>query len=94
MGSLAALHGSALGAQSSRIKEVFERARRMNYEKVSEVMAIFDTPDACVERLKRLEEEFDMGRFVCWFNPGGMVPHAQVMRSMELFAAKVMPHFQ
>ena len=92
--ALAALHGPALGAQSSRIKEVFERVRRMTYEKVGEVMAIFDTPDACVERLKRLEEEFDMGRFVCWFNPGGMVPHAQVMRSMELFAAKVMPHFQ
>jgi len=30
---------------------------------------------------------------LCWFNPGGQVPHVQVMRSMELFAAKVMPHF-
>ena len=28
-----------------------------------------------------------------WFNPGGQVPHKRVMRSMELFAAKVMPHF-
>jgi len=34
-----------------------------------------------------------MGRLICWFNQGGLVPHAQVMRSMELFAAKVMPHF-
>ena len=28
-----------------------------------------------------------------WFNPGGQVPHKRVMRSMDLFAAKVMPHF-
>ena len=26
-------------------------------------------------------------------NPGGMVPHDRVMRSMELFAERVMPHF-
>ena len=91
--AIAAAQGSDLGKQSRRVREVFERVRRMTYEKVSEVMAIFETPDACVERLKQLEEEFHMGRFVCWFNPGGMVPHAQVMRSMELFAAKVMPHF-
>ncbi len=91
--AIAASQGPTLGQQSQRVREVFERVRRMTYDKVSEVMAIFETPDACVERLKQLEEEFHMGRFVCWFNPGGMVPHAQVMRSMELFAAEVMPHF-
>ena len=91
--AIAAAQGSGLEKQPRRVREAFERVRRMTYEKVSEVMAIFETPDACVERLKQLEEEFHMGRFVCWFNPGGMVPHAQVMRSMELFAAEVMPHF-
>jgi hypothetical protein len=76
-----------------RIKEVLERVRRMTYEQVCEVMAVFDTPEACVERLTRFQQEFNMGRVICWFNPGGMVPHDRVMRSMELFAAKVMPHF-
>ena len=41
--------------------------------------------------IKKLQDEFNMGRMLCWFNPGGQVPHVQVMRSMELFAAKVMP---
>jgi hypothetical protein len=77
-----------------RINEVLERVRGMTYEKVCEVMAIFETPDACVERLKGYEQEFGMGRMIGWFNPGGMVPHDCVMRSMELFAKKVMPHFQ
>jgi len=48
----------------------------------------------CVERLQRLQEEFNVGRVISWFNVGGMVPHKQVMRSMELFAARVMPHFK
>jgi hypothetical protein len=56
-------------------------------------MGVFDTPEGCIERLQRFREEFKMGRLICWFNQGGLVPHAQVMRSMELFAAKVMPHF-
>lgn len=76
-----------------RIKEVLERVRQMTYEKVCEVMAIFETPDACVERLKHYQQEFGMGRMICWFNPGGMVAHEHVMRSMELFAKKVIPHF-
>jgi natural product biosynthesis luciferase-like monooxygenase protein len=79
---------------NERLKEVLERLRRMTYEQVCQVMAVFDTPDACVERLKRFQQEFNMGRVICWFNPGGIVPHERVMRSMELFATKVMPHFQ
>ena len=73
--------------------ERLERVRRMTYEQACELMGAFDTPEACVERLQRFGEEFNMGRLICWFNQGGLVPHVQVMRSMELFAAKVMPHF-
>jgi hypothetical protein len=54
-------------------------------------MTLFDTPDACVERLQRVRDEFNVGRIICWFNIGGMVPHVDVMRSMELFAAEVPP---
>ena len=92
--SIYSSQGQDLGPESSRIKEVLERVRRMTYDKVAEVMGIFETPQACVERLQALHEEFGMGRMICWFNPGGTVPHGQVMRSMELFAAKVMPHFR
>jgi hypothetical protein len=34
-----------------------------------------------------------VNNIICWFNCGGQ-PHHQVHRSMELFAARVMPHFQ
>lgn len=93
LGSIASIYASAGPLPEGRIKEVLERVRQMTYEKVCEVMAIFETPDACVERLKQYQQEFGMDRMICWFNPGGMVEHAHVMRSMELFAKKVMPHF-
>jgi natural product biosynthesis luciferase-like monooxygenase protein len=92
--AVATLYASAGLLLEGRIKEVLERVQRMTYEQICKVMAVFDTPDACVERLKGFQQEFGMGRVICWFNPGGMVPHQQVMRSMELFATKVMPHFK
>ncbi|MEA2678573.1 MAG: hypothetical protein QOK03_295 [Candidatus Binataceae bacterium] len=78
---------------AANLKETLERLARMTYEQVCERMAVFDTPEACVERLQGFRKDFGMGRVICWFNPGGQVPHAQVMRSMEMFAVKVMPHF-
>ncbi|MEW6299184.1 MAG: LLM class flavin-dependent oxidoreductase [Thermodesulfobacteriota bacterium] len=77
---------------TKRLQEVLERVRRLTYEQVCENMAVFATPGECVERLTRFRQEFRMGRVICWFNPGGLVPHDRVMRSMELFAARVMPH--
>jgi alkanesulfonate monooxygenase SsuD/methylene tetrahydromethanopterin reductase-like flavin-dependent oxidoreductase (luciferase family) len=78
---------------ASQIRAVAERSRRLTYDRMSQTMAIFDTPERCVERLAQLHDDFKMGRTICWFNPGGQVPHTRVMHSMELFAAKVMPHF-
>jgi alkanesulfonate monooxygenase SsuD/methylene tetrahydromethanopterin reductase-like flavin-dependent oxidoreductase (luciferase family) len=75
------------------VRERLERIRRMSYERACELMAIFETPEPFIERLQQFEQEWKMGRLICWFNPGGLVPHVKVMRSMELFAAKVMPHF-
>ena len=91
--SVATIYASIGSMPEGRIKEVLDRMRHMTYEKVCEVMAIFETPERCVERLKQYQQDFNMGRMIGWFNPGGMVPHDCVMRSMELFAKKVMPHF-
>lgn len=91
--SIASIYASAGPMPEGRIKEVMERVQQMTYEKVCEVMAIFETPEGCIARLKQYQQDFGMGRMICWFNPGGMVAHEHVLRSMELFAKKVMPHF-
>jgi alkanesulfonate monooxygenase SsuD/methylene tetrahydromethanopterin reductase-like flavin-dependent oxidoreductase (luciferase family) len=79
-------------AQATPASSIRDHFKRTTYEQACEGMAIFDTPEVCVERLRRLREELNIGRVIGWFNIGGAVPHTQVMRSMELFAARVMPH--
>ena len=64
----------------------------MTYQTVNAVTGIFDTPSACVERLHQVREEFNPERVICWFNFGDVIPHDRVMRSMELFSARVLPH--
>ena len=93
--TVAAIYRSAVERSetvAAQLPERVERFGRTTYEQACESMAIFDTPEACAERLRRVCAEFNIGRVICWFNIGGMIPHVQVMRSMELFAAKVMPH--
>lgn len=74
-----------------RIMELAQKVRATTYEQACESMAVFETPERCVERLRGFQQEFQMGRLICWFNPGGAIPHTRVMRSMELFATEVMP---
>ena len=82
----------APAAERPKIQTLADQLRGMTYERVNAVTGIFDTPSACVDRLRQVKEELNPGRVICWFNFGGLVPHEQVMRSMELFSAEVMPH--
>lgn len=79
-------------AERPKLEPLLEQMRRMTYDAVNDGAGIFDTPGACVERLHQLREELNPGRVVCWFNFGGLVAHRAVVRSMELFAARVMPY--
>jgi hypothetical protein len=74
------------------LRAILTHARAMTYETVNDVTGIFDTPAAAVERLHWVREELGPGRVICWFNFGGLIPHERVLRSMELFSARVMPH--
>jgi len=87
------LRKSSSDVERHKLQAILAQMRSLSYEQMNDMMAIFDTPEACVERLKQIEEEFNPGRIICWFNFGGMVPHDRVMRSMELFSSKVLPRF-
>ena len=79
-------------SERPKLQAIVEQLCGMTYHSVNAVTGIFDTPSACVERLHQIREEFNPGRVICWFNFGGVIPHDQVMRSMELFSARVLPH--
>ncbi len=48
--------------------------------------------EACIERLKQFEE-MGIREVYCYFSVGAM-PQELVLKSMQLFAKEVMPHFQ
>ena len=73
------------------LQQVRERAATISWENVDATMAIFGSPDECVARIGRIWEASRINQFVCWFNPGGRIPHRDVLATMERFATKVIP---
>jgi len=83
-----------LGEKTVKGYEAFQQAvaklERATYEKV-ERMSVFGDPDYCAERIRALQQEFQMDEFIGYFNQGGLIDHTIVRRSMELFAREVVP---
>jgi alkanesulfonate monooxygenase SsuD/methylene tetrahydromethanopterin reductase-like flavin-dependent oxidoreductase (luciferase family) len=75
-----------------KMQALLEQIGRLTYDSANDGVGVFDTPTACVERLQRLREELGVGRIICWFNFGGLIPHDRVVRSMELFSSRVLPY--
>ena len=70
------------------------RLQRLTFEEVHENVAIIGTPERCIERIRWLQQEFDLSELICWFNPGGLMPHQTVLTSMSRFAAQIRPNFR
>ena len=81
--------GAARGANRAS-----SRADSLTSEIVMEEFAAVGTPDQVAAKLEKVIGLYGPQEIMCWFNIGGMVPHAEVESSMRLFAEKVMPRFQ
>jgi hypothetical protein len=73
------------------LRQVRERALSMKWEGIHETMGLFGEPARCVDKIGKIYEGSHIGQLICWFNPGGRIPHRTVMASMERFASQVMP---
>lgn len=73
------------------LQDVQKHVENVTFEKITQTMAIFGSPQDCVDRVKELHQELRMNELICWFNPGGLVPHEKVLAAMSRFAAEVMP---
>jgi alkanesulfonate monooxygenase SsuD/methylene tetrahydromethanopterin reductase-like flavin-dependent oxidoreductase (luciferase family) len=56
--------------------------------------AIVGGPEECVEQIEAIREMFDCQGVIFWHNIGGLVPHEQITKSLQLFSDKVLPHFR
>jgi probable F420-dependent oxidoreductase len=62
-------------------------------DKLMEDRFIIGGPEQCVSRLRRFVEEYGLTHLICrMFFPG--MPHARIMRGLELLARDVMPAFR
>ena len=77
-----------------RYQQLRDRITQTTFESIDREIGVFGDPDYCVERVQTLRQKFPMEEFICYFNRGGLIDHATVRRSMELFAREVMPHCQ
>lgn len=75
----------------SYLRQVRERAKAITWEVVDDTMAVYGPPEECIARIGEIHESCGINQLVCWFNAGGLIPHRDVMATMERFAAKVMP---
>ncbi len=73
------------------LEQVRARAAAMTYETVDETMAVYGSPEECIARINDVYQHSAIDQLVCWFNAGGLIPHRDVMATMERFASKVMP---
>jgi alkanesulfonate monooxygenase SsuD/methylene tetrahydromethanopterin reductase-like flavin-dependent oxidoreductase (luciferase family) len=73
------------------LQQVRERAGKIGWDEVQRTMGIFGPSDKCIQRITEIYEGAQIGQLVCWFNPGGRIPHSEVMAAMERFAVEVMP---
>ncbi|HJU12681.1 MAG TPA: LLM class flavin-dependent oxidoreductase [Candidatus Binataceae bacterium] len=73
------------------LQQVRERAAKIGWDEVEGTMGVFGPPEECIRRINHIYDGAHVNQLVCWFNPGGRIPHKEVMAAMERFAAQVMP---
>lgn len=78
-------------ASYAYLKEVRKRMDAITWEEVDATMALYGPPEMCIRKIHAAYERCRMDQVICWFNPGGLVPHRQVLTSMRRFAQEVMP---
>jgi len=73
--------------------EQARRLARITFEEALRGMVLIGTPATVGERLLGLREELGLSGVLMELNAGGLTPHAQVKRALQLLCDEVMPRF-
>lgn len=73
---------------------VIDRERNVDYERfLQSENTLVGSPEKVIEDIKRYREETGLDNIILWMNIGGQ-PQKNVLKSMNLFAEKVIPYFE
>ena len=83
--------GQSQAASYAYLQEVRQRQKAVTWDLIDDTMALYGPPEQCVEKIRDAHRQCGMDQLICWFNPGGLVPHDQVLASMRRFVEEVVP---
>ena len=63
----------------------------ITWEEAETTMALYGSPEMCVQKLRGAHAPWGMDQVTCWFTLRGLVSHRQVLVSMRRFAEEVTP---
>jgi alkanesulfonate monooxygenase SsuD/methylene tetrahydromethanopterin reductase-like flavin-dependent oxidoreductase (luciferase family) len=72
------------------LHDIRKRVEAVRWEDL-ESMALYGSPTTCLDKIAKVYEQCRMDQLICWFNPGGLVSHRDILTSMRRFATEVMP---
>jgi natural product biosynthesis luciferase-like monooxygenase protein len=72
------------------LREIRQRVEKVTWKQI-EPMALYGSPADCIAKIEKVYAQCQMDQLICWFNPGGLIPHRHVLTSMRRFAEEVMP---
>ena len=68
-----------------------QRLASLSYDEILARKVAFGTGPALIDRLGQLREELAVTGVAAELNPGGLLPTAQELRSLEILTKQVMP---
>jgi len=86
--------GRAGTGPAERRQTQAERLAGISYEQALKTKVAFGTAPALVDRFTELREELHLTGIAAELNPGGLLPMAQELRSLQILTQQVMPAFK
>jgi hypothetical protein len=71
-----------------------ERLSSLSYDEILKTKVAFGTASGLIDRFTGLKEELGLTGVAAELNPGGLLPLAQELRSLEIMTQQVMPAFK
>jgi alkanesulfonate monooxygenase SsuD/methylene tetrahydromethanopterin reductase-like flavin-dependent oxidoreductase (luciferase family) len=70
-----------------------EQLRRVDYDDAVRTNALVGSPDTVAAQLRSLQQEIGLSGILAELNCGGLIPHQQVIKAMQLLCEAVKPRF-
>ncbi|MGH7390577.1 MAG: LLM class flavin-dependent oxidoreductase [Candidatus Rokuibacteriota bacterium] len=86
--------GRAGTGPADRRERQAERLSSLSYEDILSRKVAFGSGPGLIDRLGQLRDELGVNGIAAELNPGGLLPMAQEMRSLEILTQQVMPVFR